>query len=208
MFQIRLSSPYFVNPVSTSANGAVTGSSSSSASATSATPAVASSTNVTLSAEAKSQLDQLSQTDKKVRAHEQAHMAAGGGLILSGPTFSYQKGADGKMYAVGGDVSIDTSPGQTPQETISRAEQVRSAALAPVDPSSQDRQVAAAASNMEMEATLALAAAQKEGGSTTSGRSEQKDSGDQSSYPSGQMQSFYAAVAAIGEANSSINTAA
>ncbi|HEX6736041.1 MAG TPA: putative metalloprotease CJM1_0395 family protein, partial [Azonexus sp.] len=50
------------------------------------------------------------------------------------------------------DVSIDTSPGRTPEETIAKARQIRAAALAPADPSTQDRRVAAAASQMEMQA--------------------------------------------------------
>lgn len=51
---------------------------------------------------------------------------------------------------------------RTLEETIERARQIRSAALAPADPSSQDRQVAAAASQMEGLARIALAASKRE----------------------------------------------
>lgn len=86
-----------------------------------------------------------------------SHLAAGAGLVRGGPSYTYQRGPDGQLYAVGGEVSIDTSPGRTPEETIRRAQQIRAAALAPADPSAQDRQVAAAASRMELEAHIQAA---------------------------------------------------
>lgn len=114
-----------------------------------------------LSPEEQRQVEALKQTDRKVRAHEQAHMAAGGGLVR-GSSYSYQAGPDNKRYAVAGEVSIDTSPGRTPSETIAKAQQIRAAALAPADPSTQDRRVAAAASQMEMQARQELAQARDE----------------------------------------------
>ena len=104
-------------------------------------------------------LAQLAETDRHVRAHEQAHLAAAGGYARSGPSYTYVTGPDGKQYAVGGEVAIDTSaiPGN-PQETIRKARVVEAAANAPVDPSPQDRQVAAAAAQMEIDARLELAA--------------------------------------------------
>lgn len=45
-----------------------------------------------------------------MRAHEQAHKTAAGGLAQGGATFEYQTGPDGKQYAVSGEVKIDTSP--------------------------------------------------------------------------------------------------
>ena len=100
---------------------------------------------------------ELKVIDREVRAHEQAHVAAGGGLVLSGPTYTYQYGPDGRGYAVGGEVSIDTSPGRTPEETIEKAQQIRAAALAPADPSGQDLAVAAAATQLELQAKQELA---------------------------------------------------
>lgn len=81
-------------------------------------------------------------------------MTAGAGMITSGASFSYQKGPDGVNYAVGGEVGISTAPGRTPDETIQRAQQIKSAALAPVDPSGQDRAVAAKATQMEQQAQM------------------------------------------------------
>lgn len=80
------------------------------------------------------QLKQLQQRDRIVRAHEQAHLAASGGLAMGGASFSYQLGSDGKQYAIGGEVRIDVSPGRTPEESLKKAQQIRSAALAPADP--------------------------------------------------------------------------
>lgn len=117
-------------------------------------------TNKQLDPEQQSVIVQLKARDREVREHEQAHIAASGGLSVSGPVYSYQKGPDGQRYAVGGEVQIDTSPGSTPAETISKAQRIRAAALAPAEPSGQDRMVAQAASRMEQEARLALSAEQ------------------------------------------------
>lgn len=115
-----------------------------------------------LSAADLSTIAQLQQRDREVRAHEQAHISAGGGLITSGASYTYQAGPDNKRYAIGGEVGIDTSPGRTPEETLDRAARIRAAALAPADPSAQDRQVAAVADRMAMEARMELNVARSE----------------------------------------------
>lgn len=104
-------------------------------------------------------LAKLQARDRQVRQHEMAHLAVSGGLATSGASYTYQKGPDGVNYAVGGEVSIDTSPGRTPEDTIARARQIQAAALAPADPSGQDRSVAAQAQQMEIQARAELAAA-------------------------------------------------
>lgn len=96
-------------------------------------------------------VSELRARDAEVRSHESAHMAAGGGLT-GGMSLSYQLGPDGKRYAVGGEVSIDASPGNTPEETVLKAQRIRAAALAPAEPSAQDRSVAARAGQMESDA--------------------------------------------------------
>lgn len=101
-------------------------------------------------------LMELKKADAAVRAHEQAHLAAAGGLAKGGANFSYRKGPDGRRYAVAGEVAIDTSKGATPEETISRMARVRAAALAPADPSPQDRKVAQAAAMTMGEARVEL----------------------------------------------------
>jgi hypothetical protein len=110
-----------------------------------------------LSAEDAARVAKLKQIDRQVRQHEQAHLAAAGGMATSGASYTYQKGPDGVNYAVGGEVSISVSPGRTPEETLRRAQTVRAAALAPADPSGQDRAVAAQATKMAMEARMEMA---------------------------------------------------
>lgn len=105
----------------------------------------------------------LAARDREVRAHEQAHMAAGGALITSGPSYTYQTGPDQRRYAVGGEVGIDTSPVRgDPEATLDKARRIRAAALAPADPSSQDIQVAARASQMEQTARAELVRQQRD----------------------------------------------
>lgn len=111
---------------------------------------------VLLSDEAKAIVRSLQARDQQVRAHEQAHLAASGGLATGGASYTYQKGPDGASYAIGGEVSIDVSAGRTPEDTIARAATIRAAAMAPADPSGQDRAVAAAASQMEQQARAEL----------------------------------------------------
>ncbi len=98
-----------------------------------------------LSSSEKLLIDKLQKVDQEVHNHELAHLAAAGGYARSGASYHYQTGPDGRKYAVGGEVQIDTSPGKSPQETISKMETVRRAALAPADPSGQDQLVAAQA---------------------------------------------------------------
>ncbi|SRR5260221_1753400 len=100
----------------------------------------------------------LAETDRHVRSHEQAHLAAAGQYARSGASYQYQTGPDGKQYAIGGEVSIDTSPVPgDPAATAQKARVVQAAANAPADPSTQDRQVAAQAARMEQQAVLELA---------------------------------------------------
>ena len=108
------------------------------------------------------ELQELEARDREVRAHEAAHLAAAGGLAMGGANFSLQRGPDGRMYAVGGEVSIDVSEGRTPEATIARAERIRAAALAPAEPSAKDMQVAARATRMAAEARAELATAVRE----------------------------------------------
>lgn len=105
-----------------------------------------------LSAEDQANIDKLKKIDRQVRLHEQAHLAAAAGIAVSGANYTLQRGADGISYAVGGDVRIDTSPGRTPEETLRKAAQIRAAALAPAQPSAQDRNVASQASSMALDA--------------------------------------------------------
>lgn len=104
------------------------------------------------------QLTELKARDREVRAHEAAHQAVGG-QYAGAISYVYERGPDGAQYAVGGEVAIDTSPVDgDPQATIEKMRTVRSAALAPAEPSPQDRAVAAQAMQTMLQAQSDLAA--------------------------------------------------
>lgn len=111
-----------------------------------------------LTPEQQTEVRELAARDREVRAHEQAH-ANVGGQYAGAPSYTYQRGPDGRQYAVGGEVSIDVSPVPgDPQATIDKARIVRRAALAPAEPSPQDRSVAAEATALEQQARAELLA--------------------------------------------------
>ncbi len=102
------------------------------------------------------EIRELAARDREVRSHEQAH-AAVGGRYAGSPVYEFVRGPDGVSYAVGGEVSISTSPvAGDPEATIIKAQQIRRAANAPAEPSAQDRRVAAEAALMEAEARAEL----------------------------------------------------
>lgn len=110
-----------------------------------------------LSIEEQRQLRELEARDREVRAHEQAHLRVGRDLIRGAANYSYQKGPDGQQYAVGGEVRIDTSPVRgDPEATEDKAYHIRETALAPTQPSNQDRAVASTASRMAQEARIEI----------------------------------------------------
>jgi hypothetical protein len=110
----------------------------------------------------KKQVQELQQRDAEVRAHEQAHKSAAGGHAGS-ISLSYRTGPDGRKYAVEGSVPVDISPVRgDPQATIQKMQTVQRAALAPAEPSSADRRVAARASQSANKARMELQADRRE----------------------------------------------
>jgi hypothetical protein len=99
----------------------------------------------------KREIKELEARDKEVRAHEQAHSSVGGQYAGS-PSYEYQVGPDGRQYAVSGEVSIDISKESSPEDTVRKMQQVKSAALAPTDPSPQDLRVASEATQRASDA--------------------------------------------------------
>jgi hypothetical protein len=100
-------------------------------------------------------LKTLQEVDEEVKTHESAHQSASGGLASS-PSFSYQLGPDGQMYAYAGEVSISIQGGDTPEETIANMEQLKASALSPLHSSQQDLKVAQTANLMEARAKAQL----------------------------------------------------
>jgi hypothetical protein len=103
----------------------------------------------------------LSTLDREVRNHERAH-AAIGGQYAGAPSYEYERGPDGVNYAVSGEVPISTGEASNPQMTIEKAQIIRRAALAPAEPSAQDRKVAAEAVQMESTARIELLTIERE----------------------------------------------
>ena len=111
-----------------------------------------------LTADEEKEVRELEQRDREVRRHEAAHTAAAGPHANGGAQFEFTTGPDGKRYATGGEVNIDTSEvSDNPRATIAKMQQIRRAALAPANPSAQDRAVASRAAATEREARAALA---------------------------------------------------
>lgn len=109
------------------------------------------------------QLRQLQSRDREVRAHEAAHVAVGGQYVTGGPSFTYQRGPNGRFYAIGGEVNLDVSSiPANPQATLDKAEVIQRAALAPAQPSPQDLRVAANAAQMASRARVDIAIQQRE----------------------------------------------
>jgi hypothetical protein len=103
------------------------------------------------------QVAELQQIDRNVRAHEQAHISAGRGVVTSAANFSYTYGPDGRRYAVGGEVGVDTSAEKKPEANIDKGMRIQAAALAPKDPSSQDYQIASVGKRLEAQGRSDLA---------------------------------------------------
>ncbi len=65
------------------------------------------------------------------------------GIAISAVNYSYQVGPDDKRYAVADEIAIDTFKESESRKTIDKGCRVIRAALAPADPSPQDRSVVA-----------------------------------------------------------------
>lgn len=112
-------------------------------------------------------IEELKRRDLEVRTHEQAHLAAAGDLAIGGPTYEYQRGPDGKRYAVGGQVNIDVSEvPNDPEATVVKAGRIKRAALAPAEPSAQDRRIASRADAMKSSAQAEIRQEALEGSDT------------------------------------------
>jgi SprA family protein len=132
-----------------------------------------------LSQDEKRLVTDLQSRDAEVKAHESAHQS--GGASTGAATYTYQQGPDGKMYAIGGEVSVSFQTGSTPQETIANAQAVIASALAPADPSGQDMAVASSAMVMMMKAQQQLS---REAQEAVIGKETYKNEADKSNNTS------------------------
>lgn len=150
------------------------------------------------------ELKELKARDREVRAHEAAHQSVGGQHAGS-VSYTYSRGPDGVQYATGGEVSIDVSPvANDPQATIDKMRVVRSAALAPAEPSSQDRQVAAEAMQTMLQAQAEIAAERKSGSQKSEGDSDASDDNDPQIRRQGQQaEAIYQGIASLSQSDNS-----
>lgn len=103
-------------------------------------------------------IQQLQARDREVRQHEQAHMAAAGGLMRAGPHYSHIIGPDGRRYAIGGSIEIDTSERRDdPEANLEKGQRIQAAALAPPEPSAADLAVAKLGARIEQRARAEIA---------------------------------------------------
>lgn len=159
-----------------------------------------------LTDEEKRVVAKLKQREAEVLAHEQAHKMAGGAHAGT-PSYTTTQGPDGRRYITGGEVSIDVSAENDPESTIRKMEQIKRAAMAPTDPSAQDRAVAQQAEAIKAQAEAELAQQRQEqlrgeteeaGGALTSAPSS--SSNDSNALPEGpynQAAKAYRTTAAI-----------
>lgn len=133
-------------------------------------------------------VDSLEARHTEVVIHEQAH-ASVGGQYAGQPSYGYERGPDGKRYAVSGEVPISVSPvAGDPQATIQKMRQVRSAALAPQNPSVADRRIAAEATRQLNAAYAELSASKRElQGMSANEGSAKDDEGIKPSQPSSEI---------------------
>ena len=71
-------------------------------------------------------LDKFRSKDTEIRAHEQTHASIG--HTTSPISYNYQSGPDGKMYAVGGSVRMDTSMPDDPKAAAFKLDMLQKAA--------------------------------------------------------------------------------
>ena len=104
--------------------------------------------------------------DQEVRTHEEVHQREAGEFAVGGPTYeTVDSRRAGKSFAVGGKVRVDTSEIEgDPRKTLEKMKKIQRAALAPDDPSAQDRKVANEAAVKEQKARGEVQKLEEKGG--------------------------------------------
>jgi len=81
-------------------------------------------------------LEKFKKTDLDIRSHEQAHATIG--VTTSPISYNYQQGPDGKMYAIGGSVRLDTSIPDDPKAAMEKMDRIKDAVTGVDNPSGAD----------------------------------------------------------------------
>lgn len=93
-------------------------------------------------------LEKFKRLDAQTRAHEQQHAVAGD---TKGPiSYNYQTGPDGKLYATGGHVRLDTSLPSDPDAALAKLDKLSNSASAPIGMSGADAAISRAANLNKM----------------------------------------------------------
>jgi len=85
-------------------------------------------------------LEKFKNKDAEIRTHEQVHASIG--HTTAPISYSYQQGPDGKMYAVGGSVRLETSMPDDPKAAAFKLDMLQKAASAPSNTSGADNAIA------------------------------------------------------------------
>ena len=79
-------------------------------------------------------IQKLDQPGTDIGRYERSHLAVAGMAIRGGPHHEYRLGSDGRVYALGGEVSLDLNTGTgNSQKSLAKMEQVPRAALIPAN---------------------------------------------------------------------------
>ena len=84
-------------------------------------------------------LEKFRNKDAEIRTHEQAHASIG--HTTSPISYNYQEGPDGKLYAVGGSVRLDTSIPDDPKAAAFKLDMIQKAASGVAEASPADRAI-------------------------------------------------------------------
>ena len=97
-------------------------------------------------------LEKFKSSDANIRGHEQLHSSLT--ATTSPIQYNYQQGPDGKMYAVGGHVRLDTSIPDDPKAAMAKLDKIAKSATANNDMSGADASIAIGAKLMKMRLSL------------------------------------------------------
>ncbi len=107
-------------------------------------------------------LQRIKNIDRNVRLHENSHASADGVQTIGTARYKYAEGPDGKLYAVGGEVTVAVQSSGKPEDNLRAARALRSSALSSDNPSPADFAAAADAGQIEIEALSQMAKRAKE----------------------------------------------
>ena len=92
-------------------------------------------------------LEKFKNIDSNIKSHEQSHASSIG--TTTPISYNYQMGPDGKMYATGGHVRLDTSIPNDPKAAMAKLDKIQHASNG-VDMSGADSSIARQANLMKM----------------------------------------------------------